>query len=99
MSAFNTPWFNSQDRSFFNVLNKSKIAHVILTAETDDFDEETGKKWSDEGFHTVYVPMLKGGNEFIKRLHTIGDNFGVSEQYAIVGNAELGNGIDGLSMI
>ncbi|KAK4497144.1 hypothetical protein PRZ48_011594 [Zasmidium cellare] len=84
MSAFNTPWFNSQDRSFFNVLNKSKIAHVILTAETDDFDEETAQKWRDEGFHAVYVPMLKGGNDFIKRLHTVGDNFGVSEQYAIV---------------
>ena len=99
MSAFNTPWFNSQDRSFFNVLNKSKIAHVILTAETDDFDEETAQKWRDEGFHAVYVPMLKGGNDFIKRLHTVGDNFGVSEQYAIVGNAELGCGIVGLNTI
>ena len=71
-----------------NALNKSKIAHVILTAETEDFDEETAQKWRDEGFHCQYVPMLKGGNDFIKRLHTVGDNFGVSEQYAIVGNEQ-----------
>lgn len=97
MSAFNTPWFNSQDRSFFNVLNKSKIAHVILAAETDDFDKETAQKWRDEGFDVAYVPMLQGGNDFIKRLHTVGDNFGVSEQYAIVGNAN--HGIYGMDVI
>lgn len=85
MSAFNTPWFNSQDPSFFNSLNKSKIAHVALCAETEDFDEELVQQWKDEGFHAVYVPLLNGGAEFIKRLHNIGDSFGVSEQYAIVG--------------
>ncbi|KJX95047.1 hypothetical protein TI39_contig4137g00004 [Zymoseptoria brevis] len=84
MSAFNTPWFNSQDRSFFNVLNKSKIAHVVLAAETEDFDEETEQQWKDEGFHVQYVPLLKGGDDFINRVHTTGDTFGVSEQYAII---------------
>lgn len=84
MSAFNTPWFNSQDRSFFNVLNKSKVAHVILAAETDDFDEETEQQWKDEGFHVQYVPLEKGGSDFVQRLHNVGENFGVSEQYAIV---------------
>lgn len=87
MSAFNTPWFNSQDRNFFNQLNKTKIAHVILTAETEDFDEETTQQWMDEGFDCKYVPFLNGGNEYISRLHAVGDSFGVSEYYAIVGNA------------
>lgn len=85
MSSFNTPWFNSQDPSFFNVLNKTKVPHVVLCAETEDFDEDLIQTWTDEGFHTVYCPLLNGGENFIKRVHTIGDNFGVSEQYAIVG--------------
>lgn len=85
MSAFNTPWFNSQDPSFFNSLNKSKIAHVALCAETEDFDEEVTQAWKDEGFHCVYVPLLEGGDDFIRRLHIVGDQFGVNEQYAVVG--------------
>jgi hypothetical protein len=87
MAALNTPWFNSQNRDFFNVLNKSKVPHVVLAAEDEDFDDETIKAWTDEGFDVQYVPMLKGGNDFIQRVHVVGDKFGVSEQYAIVGNA------------
>ena len=88
-SAFDTPWFNSQDRTFFSQLNRSKIAHVILCAETEDFDEETTKQWQDEGFHVLYVPLLEGGNDFVNRVHATGDGLGASEQYAIVGNAAV----------
>ncbi|KXT16071.1 hypothetical protein AC579_7112 [Pseudocercospora musae] len=91
MSSFNTPWFNSQESNFFNVLNKTKIPHVVLCAETEDFDEELIQTWTDEGFHTVYCPLLNGGENFIKRVHTIGDNFGVSEQYAIVAYGTAAN--------
>ncbi|KAI7158164.1 dienelactone hydrolase [Hortaea werneckii] len=83
-SAFDTPWFNKQDNSFFNSLNKTVVPHIVLTAETDDFDEETTQQWRDEGFDTAYVPLLGGGNDFINRLHRTGDAFGVSEYYAIV---------------
>jgi hypothetical protein len=86
MSAFDTPWFNSQDRGFFNSLNKSKIAHVILSAETEDFAEEVTEQWQHAGFHVVYVPLLNGGNDYIARVRTMGDQMGTSEQYAIVGN-------------
>ncbi|KAK4612016.1 hypothetical protein CLAFUW4_13320 [Fulvia fulva] len=84
MSAFSTPWLNSQENNFFNVLNRSKSANVILAAETEDFDEETQKRWVEEGFFVKYVPLLKGGWDFIHRLHAVGDAFGVSEYYAIV---------------
>jgi hypothetical protein len=70
---------------FFNSLNKTKVAHLILTAETEDFDEETTKQWQDEGFHTAYVPLLNGGHEYIKRIHNTADAFGVGDYYAIVG--------------
>ena len=62
------------------------MKNECLLAETDDFDEETQKRWVDEGFKVKYVPLLKGGWDFIHRLHAVGDAFGVSEYYAIVGN-------------
>jgi len=85
MSAFDTPWFNSQDRSFFNTLNKSKVAHVILSAETSDFAEEVFQQWQAAGFHVVYVPLLEGGNDYVARVKATGDSMGASEQYAVVG--------------
>lgn len=86
-SAFDTPWFNSQPNDFFNSLNKSKNYNIVLTAETEDFDEETTQQWVDEGFVVAYVPLLKGGNEYIKRIHATGDGFGTGEYYGIVGRA------------
>lgn len=88
-SAFDTPWFNSQDNSFFNSLNKTNIPHIVLAAETEDFDEEVTQQWKDEGFDAAYVPLLNGGSEFIKRIHTIGDTFGAGEYYGIVGNVPM----------
>lgn len=85
-SAFDTPWFNSQDNSFFNQLNKNKIPRLVICGETEDFDEECIKQFREEGFDTAYVPLLNGGNDFIQRIHRTGDSFGVGEYYGIVGN-------------
>lgn len=82
-------WFRAQNKDFFNSLNQTKTPHVILTAETEDFDEETTQQWRDEGFDTKYVALLGGGNDYIARVHAAGDAFGVSEYYAVVGNAML----------
>lgn len=86
-SAFDTPWFNSQDKSFFNQLNQTKIPRLVICGETEDFDDECLQQFKDEGFDTAYVPMLNGGNDFIQRIHRQGDSFGVGEYYSIVGNA------------
>lgn len=87
--SFNTPWFNQQDPSFFNSLNKSKVAHVILTAESEDFADEVTQQWRDEGFNVVYVPFGNGGNDYATRIRMTGDSLGVGEQYAVVGNTHL----------
>lgn len=88
-SAFDTPWFNSQDKNFFNHLNQTKTPNLVLTAETEDFDEELTRQWLEEGFNTVYVPMLKGGNDFVNRVHAAGDGFGAGGYYGIVGTYAL----------
>jgi hypothetical protein len=84
--SFNTPWFNQQDPSFFNSLNKSKIVHVIIAADSDDFSEEVTEQWQAEGFNVIYVPLGNGGKDFLARIKYTGDNIGVGEQYAVVGN-------------
>lgn len=85
--SFNTPWFNSQPKDFFNSLNKSKNYNLVLTAETEDFDEETIAQWQDEGFVVKYVPLLNGGSGYVKRVQSAGDTFGVAEYYGIVGGS------------
>jgi hypothetical protein len=85
--SFNTPWFNQQDPSFFNALNKSKVVHVIIAAESEDFAEEVIKQWQAEGFNVVYVPFGNGGKDFVARVKYTGDNIGVGEQYAVVGKS------------
>ncbi|KAK3628817.1 hypothetical protein LTR56_018436 [Elasticomyces elasticus] len=83
-SAFDTPWFNSQSKEFFNTLNKPENYNIVLTSDTEDFDEETSQQWRDEGFQTTYVPALNGGDQYIKRVHNAGDGFGAAEYYCIV---------------
>ncbi|KAK3117611.1 hypothetical protein LTR53_000839 [Teratosphaeriaceae sp. CCFEE 6253] len=83
-SAFDTPWFNSQRKDWFNSLNKSEHYNIVLTAETEDFDQETAQQWRDEGFRTRYVPLLDGGEQYINRIHNEGESFGAAEYYGIV---------------
>ena len=85
--SFNTPWFNQQDPSFFNALNKSKVVHVILCADSDDFAEEVISQWQAEGFNVVYVQFGNGGKDFVERVRRAGENTGVGEQYAVVGKS------------
>jgi hypothetical protein len=84
-SAFDTPWFNAQDKNWFNHLNQTKIPNLVLTAETDDFDEEIIRQWREEGFNTAYVPLSNNVNAFIDQIHRTGDSFGPSQYYGIVG--------------
>ncbi|KAK8241386.1 dienelactone hydrolase-like protein [Phyllosticta capitalensis] len=57
---------------------------LYITAESDDFDEYTLDAWRDEGFNVIYVPFGEGGKQYVKTLHTLGQNLGVGEAYSIV---------------
>ena len=58
---------------------------LYITAEDDDFDAETIRAWTDEGFKVSYLPMGKGGKTYVNALHHLGDNLSIGERYAIVG--------------
>ncbi|KAF2085563.1 hypothetical protein K490DRAFT_75167 [Saccharata proteae CBS 121410] len=57
---------------------------VYITAESDDFDEYTIQAWAEEGFDVTYVPFRDGGKQYVKTLHSLGENLGVGGQYAVV---------------
>ncbi len=58
---------------------------LYITAEDVEFDIETMKAWRDEGFIVEYIPMGKGGKQYVQMLHKLGDKMGIGERYAIVG--------------
>jgi hypothetical protein len=58
---------------------------LYITAEDDDFDEDTLRAWRDEGFDVKYLPMGKGGKQYVNTLHRLGDGMSIGERYAIVG--------------
>ncbi|CAD0082333.1 unnamed protein product [Aureobasidium vineae] len=75
---------------FLKHLNVSKTPYIFLTAETDDFDEETIAAWQGEGFVTTYVPFGDGGRDYVARMHAAPDQaLGLNDQYAIVASACL----------
>ncbi|TKX24520.1 hypothetical protein C1H76_3128 [Elsinoe australis] len=69
---------------FFSHLKYQKTSHVVLTGETDDFDEVTISEWRNEGFSVKYIGFGDGGAEFVKRVQKLADGISVGEQYAIV---------------
>ncbi|KAF1939938.1 dienelactone hydrolase-like protein [Clathrospora elynae] len=63
---------------------RSSTPVLYITAEDDDFDVETMKAWCDEGFIVKYIPLGKGGKQYVQTLHKLGDKMGIGERYAIV---------------
>ncbi|PYH47175.1 dienelactone hydrolase [Aspergillus saccharolyticus JOP 1030-1] len=59
-------------------------SRVCVTAETPEFDNQTLRAWSDEGFDVVYVPFNNGGKDYAARLRTVKDGLGVGDNYAII---------------
>lgn len=61
---------------------------LYITAEDDNFDIETMKAWRDEGFIVQYIPLGKGGKQYVQTLHKLGDKLSIGERYAIVAFGE-----------
>lgn len=76
---------NTGGASGFLYNSGSGTARLCITAETEDFDNETLRSWQDEGFDVVYVPYEVGVKEYITRLRSVREGLGVGENYAIIG--------------
>ncbi|PNS21276.1 hypothetical protein CAC42_1055 [Sphaceloma murrayae] len=69
---------------FFSHLKYQKTSHVIVTGETDDFDDVTIAEWRNEGFAVRYIGFGDGGADFVRRVQALANEISVGEQYAIV---------------
>ncbi|KAK4988544.1 hypothetical protein LTR50_003839 [Elasticomyces elasticus] len=79
---------------FFTQLDAHKTPCLILSAETDDFDDELLQQWREEGFNVQYVPLAEGGGAYIRRLHDVANGMvGVSEHYAIVAYGDAASAV------
>lgn len=58
---------------------------LYVTAEDEEFDVETLHAWRDEGYIVKYIPLGKGGKDYVNTLYHLGDNLSIGERYAIVG--------------
>lgn len=59
---------------------------LFITAEDNDFDIQTVNEWTDEGFQAQYVPMGKGGPDYVRKLERMGKKkLGPCETFGIVG--------------
>ncbi|KNG44488.1 dienelactone hydrolase [Stemphylium lycopersici] len=63
---------------------RSSTPVLYITSEDEEFDMETMKAWRDEGFIVEYIPMGKGGKQYVQTLYKLGDSMGIGERYAIV---------------
>ncbi|KAF2841475.1 dienelactone hydrolase-like protein [Patellaria atrata CBS 101060] len=61
---------------------------IYITAEDDEFDEETLREWRAEGFDVEYIPMNGGGKPYRDRMHSLTDSRKLGEMYAIVGKVD-----------
>lgn len=71
--------------NFFAHLRQHKTFHVIISAETDEFDPQVLADWRGEGFSVTYVSFGQGGADYVRRVQAVADRaVGVSENYAII---------------
>ena len=59
--------------------------HLVLTAESTDFDPVTIQNWKDEGYSVSYLPFDGSKKEYIHKLQHLADPLQLGETYAIVG--------------
>lgn len=68
---------------------KGQSPVVVVTAESDDFDEQTLNAWRGEGFEVRYIALGDSGTTYVKTLQSLGDSIGVGGSYAIVGTYKI----------
>lgn len=77
---------NHNDPSFLSDDFPRNPPKLYITAESDDFDLLTLQEWRDEGFQVEYIPMGKGGDDYVWKLERLAKkNLEPCETFGIVG--------------
>jgi hypothetical protein len=63
----------------------SGTPHVVVTADTEDFDPATIQHFKDEGFSVSYLPYNGDSKEYKRQLKLLEDPLELGDRFAIVG--------------
>lgn len=77
--------FSESSSSFLSSDFPRNPPRLCLTAESDEFDEQTLQDWQAEGFDASYLPMGKGGEKYRESLDSLSRGLTVGQSYAIIG--------------
>jgi hypothetical protein len=61
------------------------LPRLVLTSDTQDFDQEIIENWKDEGFQVAYLPYDGDKKDYHNKLQHLADPLELGEKYAIVG--------------
>lgn len=60
------------------------VPRLVVTSDTDDFDEEILNHFQEEGYHTWYLPYSGDKTAYQRQLQHLADPLDLGETYAIV---------------
>jgi hypothetical protein len=61
------------------------VPRIVLTSDTDDFDQTTISHFQEEGFQLSYLAYQGKKSEYMQKLQHLQDPLELGEKYAIVG--------------
>lgn len=73
----------SSSRVNFN-WNQGVVPRLVVTSDTDEFDEEILSHFKEEGYHVRYLPYSGNKIAYLRQLDHLADPLELGETYAIV---------------
>lgn len=61
------------------------LPRLVVTSDTDNFDEEILEDWKEEGFQVAYLPYGGDKKAYHNKLQHLADPLDLGDKYAIVG--------------
>lgn len=71
--------------STFKMSWSTSVPRIVLTSDTEDFDETIVKHFHEEGFQLAYLAYAGNHSEYTSTLQHLQDPLELGEKYAIIG--------------
>ena len=78
-----------QGQSTIRMSWNTTVPRIVLTSDTDEFDETIVQHFHEEGFQLAYLAYEGNHNEYMSRLQHLQDPLELGEKYAIVGRCHF----------
>lgn len=74
-----------QGGSSFKLSWNTTVPRIVLTSDTEEFDETIIQNFHEEGFQLAYLAYTGNHADYVSRLQHLQDPLELGEKYAIVG--------------